>query len=282
MKPVTQIQSIVQAFFDNQLSPETQRAYRTDLECFTRFTQGIPLNQITQGIVIGYREYLNREYKPSTVIRRLAAIRAFFSHLNQCGVIPLNPTLGVKLPRKPWNATTEAFSDAEILRMLECSNPNERRILSVLAHLGLRRSELCSLKYSDLGEDRGIQTLRVLGKGGKERILPVPEGILSENTLARVAKSASDPLFTLQGSALTPDRVRHLVQRVAKRAGIKKRVSPHSFRATAVSNALDNGSNPVQVQHMCGWSDMSQISRYDKRRHEIHKSAVWNISYTKK
>lgn len=272
----TKAQQAVSTFFDNILSPETRRAYKQDLLSFTEYTAGIPLNAIGPHHVIGYRDALIKAYSTATVIRRLAAVRSLFKHLLSYGIIGVDPTAGVKLPRKPSNCTTEAFTDDEIRRIIQACTAEERPIVELLAYLGLRRSELCSIDRRSFGTDRGIPTITIHGKGGKSRTLPIPKPM--RNTLARVVYGI-DGRILLGGKPITADRIRHLVDRLAKNTGIDRKVSPHSFRATAVSNALDRGSSPVQVQYMCGWSDMSQISRYDKRRHEIHKSAVWNINY---
>ena len=282
-KPTTHIQSVVAAFFTNQLSAETRRAYETDLKDFTAWTSGLPLNQITVNTVIGYREALLNCYSTATVVRRLSAVRAFFRHLVAHGIISHDPTAGVKMPRKPDNANTEALSDAEVLQMLESCSPWERALLSVLAYLGLRRSEVCSLTTDSVGQDRGIFTLTVQGKGGKQRILPLPEHVAdSINAIrdtSRAKVNRKQLLIRPDGKLLKADHIYYTVKKIAQRNNIDKTITPHSFRATFVSNAIDQGCNPMQVQYACGWSDTKQITRYDKRRHEIHKSAVWKVNY---
>jgi site-specific recombinase XerD len=91
------------------------------------------------------------------------------------------------------------------------------------------------------------------------------------------------PLFTSsQGSGEKPlakETVNQIFKRYAKKAGLPADVSPHSARATAVSNALENGATVLQVQYMGGWSNMNMVLRYDRRRQEIKNSAVWKVKY---
>ena len=284
----TKLQASIRSYFDNQLSPETRRAYKTDLEHFAARTHRIPLNQITQTHVIEYREYLLGSFKPATAVRRLAAVRGFFKHLTASGLLSVDPTAGVKMPRKPDNANTEALTDAEVVSMLQsCDDTRfgrwEYALVSVLAYLGLRRAEVCSLTIDALGSDRGIQTLKVIGKGSKERILPIPEhlgnALLAIRNTSRAHINRKQLLVRPDGKALKPDHIYYIVKKIAQRCNISKTITPHSFRATFVSNAIDNGCNPMQVQYACGWSDTKQINRYDKRRSEIHQSAVWKVKY---
>src|SRR5581483_4900607 len=139
-------------------------------------------------------------------------------------------------------------------------------ILMVLFHLGLRRAELVGLRTSDLFEQEGIRVLRIRGKGDKERILPIPPHVAkSIETYLEFAKKVltiDQPLFSpvknnvtkKKDKPLHPNAVAYIVKNYAELAGVTYRVSPHSARATAVSNALDNQAPHRAVQHMAGWS----------------------------
>ena len=153
--------------------------------------------------------------------------------------------------------------------------------MMMLAYLGLRRSELCSLTGKSIGDERGTATLKVLGKGSKVRILPLPDNVLfALHSIPRASSIKECQLLVRpKNKTLKPDHVYYAVKKIAQRVGVTKNITPHSFRATFVSNAIDQGCNPMQVQYACGWSDTKQITRYDKRRSEIHKSAVWKIAY---
>lgn len=134
-------------------------------------------------------------------------------------------------------------------------------------------------------------TVRVPGKGDKERILPLPPKTQSliEHYLEKkgIAIGAEDFLFSPVRNNLTRVRSRpiathavyYIVLKYARLAGVERRVSPHSCRATAISNALDHAASHRSVQQMAGWSSPLMIERYDKRRTAIQDSAVHSVSY---
>ena len=141
------------------------------------------------------------------------------------------------------------------------------------------------------GEDTQILTLRVPGKGDKERILPIPnktkfvllsylegngwelgsEQYLFPPVKNNVTKAKNKPIDT--------NSIYYIVKKYAKLAGVDRRVSPHSCRATAISNALDHAASHRSVQQMAGWSSPLMIERYDKRRTDLKDSAVHVVEY---
>jgi integrase len=167
-------------------------------------------------------------------------------------------------------------------------------IMMVLFHLGLRRSELCDLRTSDLFEQDDLKVMRVRGKGDKERVLPLPPEVYKAlQTYLEMAKkdlSVDQPLFSpvknnvtkTKNKPLHPNAIAYVVKHYAKLAGVNYNVSPHSARATAVSNALDNLAPHRAVQHMAGWSSPLMVSRYDKRKQDLRNSGVKYIDYKDK
>jgi len=279
-----QTRECLQSFFDNQLSPETRRAYKTDLSHFSEWIGPKPVNQISQSDLIGYREALLHCYSKATVIRRLAAVRGFFQHLLINGLLSVDPSRMLKLPRKPDNCTTEALTDKEVHTLLLSRIKNtgkgrfELALFSILFYLGLRRSEVCELKISDIGVERGTNTITVHGKGGKTRILPIPTNVWDAIQTHRKDNGSEYLLVPPGCERLNGQYIYRTFTRVCKEMGIANKY-PHSARATFVSNALEANCNPVYVQAACGWADMNQIVRYDKRRTDITKSAVWKVKY---
>jgi site-specific recombinase XerD len=164
-------------------------------------------------------------------------------------------------------------------------------ILATLFHLGLRRAELVGLRTSDIFEQEGMRVIRVRGKGDKERVLPLPQEVVKsiETYLefARKELKVDQPLFSpvknnvthTKDKPLHPNAIAYVVKTYAALAGVAYRVSPHSARATAVSNALDHHAPHRAVQYMAGWSSPLMVTRYDKRKQELRNSAVKFVRY---
>jgi integrase len=213
------------------------------------------------------------------------------------GVIPNNPAKAVKSFRAGRESPTRDIPDDMVVRMLELPHRHKtagrmhHAMLMVLFHLGLRRAELVGLRTSDLFEQDGMKVIRVRGKGDKERVLPLtPELARSIDTyleFARKDAAVDQPLFSpvknnitkVKDKPLHPNAVAYVVKHYAKLAGVSYRVSPHSARATAVSNALDNQAPHRAVQHMAGWSSPLMVTRYDKRKEDLRNSAVKYVNY---
>ena len=165
--------------------------------------------------------------------------------------------------------------------------PRHHAGLSFLFYMGLRRGELIGLNVESLDAEKGIPILRILGKGNRPRILPIPEPAfrsLTKYLNTRVYTRAEGlPLFvSTQGNEekrLAPETVRYIVKKYAKLAGLPENISPHSARVTAVSNALENGASVIEVQTMGGWKSIDMVKRYDRSSKQIKNSAIWKINY---
>ncbi len=298
----------IQPFLQNQLSVHTRRAYETDLKQFFLFLEGriSPENfrELRAEHIILFRKYLEegrltgRPFEKTTVNRKLAVVKSYLTWLRANHVINENPAQLVKGFPQNQESSLKGLSDQEAKRMLESPRTNSKAgslhaaILSVLLYLGLRKGELIQLKMGSLDEERGVPVIKVPGKGHRIRILPITplvkaalENYFSVCRRDRAEKDA--PLFTptknpRTGSltkALNPNAISYVVARYAMKSGVVKRVSPHSCRATCISNALDRKATHRSVQHLAGWSTPLMIQRYDKRREDLKNSAAYAIDY---
>lgn len=288
-------------FLQNQLSEHTRVAYQCDLLQFFEFLSRManPPTPVTlePRHLIDYRNSLTT-FQPATVNRKLATVSAFLQFLVAQGLIRSNPGQAVKLFPLSSESKTEGFSDEEVIRILQTPDKTKvtgamhSAVLHVLFFLGLRQGELRGLTIGSISSDRGVPTLKVKGKGHRERTLPIPQHVMAEieNYLMQAKKDcrvSSAPLFSptmnrVTGKLdkhLTPNAVAYIVNHNAQLSGVAKKVSPHSCRATAISNALDNRATHRMVQAMAGWTSAAMITRYDKRRRAIGNSAVAKIDY---
>lgn len=291
-----------EAFLAGQLTDKTRAAYRQDLDAFFAFANVRTSADITAEQVTSWRNTLmDAGLRPATVARKLTALRCFCEHLVYHKHLDRNPAdpKVVRSPRVSGSSRTQGLTHGQAERLLEAPDRTTLRgardyaMLRWLLQLGLRREELCIVTLADLGEARGYRTVRITGKGGKDRVLPL-KPTLWQATLAYLEKSGRSlgsepdtaPLFTSTrrasgrpASKLTARLVWYIVSRYVRAAGIKKRISPHSLRHTAITLALDAGATIRQAQTYAGHADPKTTVRYDRTREDLDKSAAHLIDF---
>ncbi len=297
----TSFESFIKDFLGNFLSPQTKKAYIKDLSLFFEFLQKGG-EQITHPQQIQayhfqyYRDWLmERGLSSATINRRLVCIRSFMKWALASHLIDHNPLDAVKLPKVRTESPTLAFSDDEVRQMLCAPNTHERTgnlhrmIMVFLFHLGLRRSEIARMQKKDFFQDRGHFVLKILSKGHKERLLPIPPQVLQEmqeyESRLPFALDPEDYFLQARKSSKQPkpmdgSTIFRVIERYAKACGITKKVSPHSCRATAISHLLDTKKIPIRdVAIFAGHSNITTTERYDKRRKGLDDNAVYKIDY---
>jgi len=286
----------------DQRSDHTRRAYETDFKRFVKFLlvreeeKGpVPLDR---NILIAFKDALLGEgLEHSTVDRHLASLRSWLGWLTDEGYFERNPALSVRLLNSRRLSRTAGLSDEEVRKLLALPNLTTRSgvlhfaLLSVLLYGGLRRSELCSLRTSNLSVERGTPLLKLRGKGNRERLIPlqplVAQAIRHYLKVERKDVTQDQILFTpvknnrtgVLDKALDSSSIFYLVKKYARAAGIQGQVSPHSLRATAISNARDRQVPDRAIQEFAGWANPDMITRYDKRKTTIEQSAALAIRY---
>ena len=225
--------------------------------------------------MIDYRNHLDALYSRATVNRKFSTVCSCFRWLEAMRVILPNPCKHIKAYPAADNANTLALTDEEANGLIYASAracPRIHLAVVLMLRLGLRVGEVIKIEKSDIKAGRDATTITINGKGHKTRTLPLPSDIkLHLDKLCRDTNKKR--IFDLHSSTIF-----RKVKKLAKEAGITKNISPHSLRATAVSNALEQGANPVDVQYMCGWSSVKMVNRYDKRD-KLKNSAVFRINY---
>jgi integrase/recombinase XerD len=287
-------------WFANIDNPNTRRAYRNDLQEFMGFV-GIQtpaeLRLVTRAHVLAWRKDLERrELAGATVRRKLAALSSLFEYLSEANAVTHNPVNGVKRPSvESYEGKTPALGDAQTRHLLKLpageglQQLRDRALLSVLFHHGLRREEVCSLAVSSIHQRRGVPHLRVYGKGGKVRNIPLHPGsqalLLDYLEASGHAHDKDGALFrpirnnrtgTLK-RPLSTDGVYKIMRRYSKELGVPS--SPHVARATAATNALDNGADIAKVQEWLGHADISTTRMYDRRKSRPEDSPTFKVNY---
>jgi integrase/recombinase XerD len=284
-------------WFANLDNPNTRRAYRNDLQEFMGFIgilQPEELRLVSRAHVLAWRADLERrELASSTVRRKLAAISSLFEYLCERNAVTNNPVDGVKRPPvESHEGKTPALGDAQARHLLkqpegsDLRTLRDRALLSVLLHHGLRREEVVLLTVADRHPRRGVPHLKIHGKGGKIRHIPLhPAAQAALDDYLEALGHKSGPLFrpvrnnrtgTLERS-LSTDGVYKIVRAYARQIGVT--IGPHSLRATAATNALEHEADIARVQEWLGHADISTTRMYDRRRSRPEDSPTFKVSY---
>jgi site-specific recombinase XerD len=288
-------------WFANLGNKATRRAYETALKDFMRFS-GIRRPEefriVTRAHVIAWRDELaRRELSATTIRHRLSALASLFDYLCDQNAVTHNPVKGVKRPvPETTEGKTPALGDAQARRLLAApagdtvKAKRDRAILATLLYHALRRDELCKLKVRDVRQERrGVPHIKVSGKGGKTRYLPLhpaASGMIAEYLEAAghggaEATALFRPLHNSrdQGSAqaITPDGVYRMVREYSARLGFE--IGAHSLRATAATNALDHQADIAKVQEWLGHANIATTRIYDHRKTRPEDSPTFKVAY---
>ncbi len=267
---------------ERNVSPETVRAYRNDLEQLREYFKATDLRTLADLDVYKVREYLQflheKQYSKTTVVRKLAAIRSFFRYLKRDGFTDKNPFAAVRTPRVE-KALPHFLTVKEILVLLEVPNiatvrgMRDRAILETLYSTGLRVSELISLKVEDIDEKQGV--IRARGKGKKERIVPIGSFAIDaiqryRSNLPEEFKQGSDGSVFLNrfGRRLSDRSVRKILDKYIREAGLNHKTSPHTLRHSFATHMLDGGANLRVVQELLGHKHLATTQVYTHLTHE--------------
>lgn len=267
-------------------SPVTLRGYQADLEAFAAWVQqtyGEPFDpaRIVREDVRAWRAYLLtvQRCKPATVNRRLAALRAFCRWAVAVGLLASDPTAGIPtVPQAPTPPKALETSDLRrLVRRAQASrNPLHIAVVVLLANTGLRVSELCGLRLSDVEvtERRGRVVVR-MGKGEKYREVPL-NGEARRAVVEYLAvrpKVADDHLLIGRRGPLTESGVWRIVAKYAREAGVE--ATPHVLRHTFATRLLrEAGADLVVVSDLLGHADLRTTARYVRSNAADREEAV--------
>jgi integrase/recombinase XerC len=268
---------------ERNISPEILRAYENDLSGFVEFCSR---SGVTEAGLVDHmllRRYLSnlqtRGYAKSTLARRSSAIRGFFRFLVQRGYLESDPAAALSPPHKerrlPRVLRLEEIDAAEEMQNLHVYRTSIRdmAIVELLYATGMRVAELAGLDMDDVDIERG--EVRVLGKGRKERLIPMHEAaqqllanyirkerpILQAN--AAEGETEGNPLFlSVKGGRLSDRGVRRVIERFFRGLEGGKRISPHTLRHTFATHLLQGGADLRTVQELLGHVDLSTTQIY--------------------
>lgn len=265
-------------WLEDGLSRNTLDSYRRDINKFIAWCaseHGNSLLRTTHADIQGYLadQMTQHKAKSSSMGRNLSSLKRLFRYLLRQGLIDADPTLQIDTPKLP-RALPKTLAEQDVDLLLEAPDTDtalgirDRAMLEVLYATGLRVSELVGLRIAQVSMDMGV--LKVMGKGSKERLVPMGEVSLDylRNYLdaARpelLSGKLSDDLFvTAHGVSMTRQMFWYLIKKYAKSVGLIKPISPHTLRHAFATHLLNHGADLRVVQMLLGHADISTTQIY--------------------
>ena len=295
LRPKMSDDSILDEFCDalwleDGLARNTLDSYRLDL---TQFASWLSERQKKTMLAAEHADLLTYlahrvagKSKATSTSRLLSSLKRFYQHALRQGKIAVDPTLNIDSPKLP-RGLPKVLTEQDVEKLLAAPDVEEplglrdRTMLETLYASGLRVSELVTLKTAQVSLDMGV--VRIIGKGAKERLVPLGEEALSwikrylKEARPRILdKRMTNAMFvTNRGQAMTRQSFWHLLKRHAAHAGLSKPLSPHTLRHAFATHLLNHGADLRVVQLLLGHSDISTTQIYT----HVEKSRLKNIHH---
>ncbi|MDE2117566.1 MAG: site-specific tyrosine recombinase XerD [Betaproteobacteria bacterium] len=265
-------------WLEDGLSRNTLESYRRDLRKFSAWLEkqrGAPLLQATHADIQGFLAHLvgEQKAKAASTSRAISSLKRLFRYLLRQNKVDADPTLQIATPKLP-RSLPKSLTEQDVEQLLNAPDVDtplglrDRTMFEVLYATGLRVSELVTLRIAQVSMDMGV--VRVMGKGSKERLVPLGEEALdwlrrylAQGRAVLLAGKVSDALFvTARAAAMTRQMFWHLIKRHARLGGLNKPLSPHTLRHAFATHLLNHGADLRVVQLLLGHADISTTQIY--------------------
>jgi integrase/recombinase XerD len=264
------------AWSERGLSDNTLATYRSNLAALARWLaeRSVPILRTSRADLQDFlASQVRAGMRPGTTASQLSSCRSFFRYYLREGVIEEDPTAQIAMP-KVGRSLPRSLTEQEVEALLgapDASDPignRDRAMLELLYATGLRNSELVNLRQGEINLNQGV--IRIIGKGNRERIVPVHDAALgalkefAEGPRAQILSGRqTDYVFpTRRGSCMTRQAFWQVIKRYARTAGIAKKLSPHTLRHAFATHLLNHGANLLVVQRLLGHSSVSTTQIY--------------------
>lgn len=258
---------------DKKYSENTIKAYNNDLKKFKNFFKNKDINKINENNIREYLKYLNKENDDTrTISHNISTLRSFYKFLLIEKILKNNPMEYIELP-KTKKTLPKTLSIEEIDKLLDINltdsfSYRNKAMLELMYSSGLRVSELINVKIHDIDTSNCI--IRIMGKGSKERIVPLGdyairyiELYLKEHREKLIKRELNDYLFlNNHGKKMTRQGFFKILKGIAREKNIKTEFSPHTLRHSFATHLLNGGADLRSIQEMLGHSDISTTQIY--------------------
>ena len=262
---------------ERNVSTHTMDAYKRDINQYLVYLGDLDIKNLTDVKSTHIRDYIrilsDRGMAPASISRIISSIRTYYRFLSSENILDENPVLLINNPKLP-KKLPDVLSEKEISLIINAIQESsqfyqrDKAIIELLYSCGIRVTELCNLDMSNLFIDEDL--IRVMGKGNKERLLPL--GIRSKKYLddyikhsrnSHIKKSGSSFVFVSRnGNQLTRAMINIILNKWTQASGLKKSVSPHKLRHSFATHLLEGGADLRFVQALLGHSDISTTQIY--------------------
>ncbi len=270
---LSQDEFFIHLSLEKDFTEDTLASYKEDLKSLANFLKDQDYNELTPKDIEKYLKYLHENnLKAKSIARHISSLRTYFKFLNKSKIITNNPMQGIDLP-KINKTLPDVWTVEEISKLLdmELKTPNDYRnkaIMELLYATGLRISELVNLEYVNLDLENDF--LRIMGKGKKERVVPIGEIAmdylklyLEEYRPYFVKKEQNNYIFlNYLGKKISRQGVFKILDDIQLKSGINKNISPHTLRHSFATHLLNNGVDLRVIQELLGHDDISTTEIY--------------------
>lgn len=252
-------------------SDNTILSYANDLDKFIKYFKNENILKLDSKKLDKYISTLN-DLSPATVSHNISSLKTFYSYFLKLGYISSSPTDGIRPPKLghhlPTYLTIDEVNSLLDINIEDAYSARNKAILELMYATGLRISEVISLEFKNIDFEDCI--VRVVGKGNKERIVPINDVALkylsiylNQYRISLIKKEINNYLFlNNHGKMLTRQGVFKIIKSYALEKGIKKDISPHTLRHTFATHLLENGADLRIIQELLGHSDISTTQIY--------------------
>jgi len=278
---------IDELWLEKGLSKNTLTAYRNDIQTFSNWYKGNSLLEVERVDLLDYLAHrLKQGFSSRSTARTLSSLRAFYSHLTVRHNLKEDPTSKVESP-KLGRSLPKTLSEEEVERLIQAPDVDDdiglrdRAMLELIYACGLRVSELISLDILNINLRQGV--IRVIGKGEKERLVPMGEEALhwieryinkSRPNFIKADNKITEVFLSKRGKAMTRQTFWYRLKEYAQLASINKELSPHTLRHAFATHLINHGADLRTVQLLLGHSSLSTTQIYTEvarhRMKELH------------
>ena len=273
------------AGFLSRYSGVTRRNYASDLRVWFRWcaTNGIEVLAARRvQIEIWARDMEeNQHLARATVSKRISTVTGFYRFAHIDGLIGADPTKHVRRPKIEPESTTLGLDRSELgafIYSAEAIGVHEHALACLLGLLGLRISEALGVNIEDLSAVRGHRIVRIIGKGRKPAVVPLPPRVARSVDQCAGERTEGPLLRSSTGAPMERSCAARMVRRICRRAGITKHITPHSLRHSFITAALDAGVPLRDVQIAARHADPRTTTRYDRARENLDRHASYIVT----